>query len=515
MNTIPVVDIFAGPGGLGEGFSAYTDRLEKHPFEIILSAEMDFHAHETLRLRAFYRNLRHEGEDLSSLLRYCLGEAAIPYDSKTYPLWKKSENEALCLELGTKEGDYDLYLNLDKKISNNENWILIGGPPCQAYSVVGRVRNKGNIKYDPARDKRHFLYQEYLKVISKYRPSVFVMENVRGMLSCKIDGKLIAFNILDDLANGGLAENNCDDFGYKIYSLSSPCCFEQGMKLNEINTSQFIVKSEDYGIPQTRHRVILLGVRKDLRKQPELLTPQKSLSVMKMLHDLPKLRSGLTRETDTQEKWHNFVAREYWSLAEHAHQIGLHDFADDLNEAGFLVFLKKYERQKKIKNYKLKIKNNNSCIKKFIYGVWPNICLNHESRSHMISDLRRYAFASVFAKTFGRSPKGENDFCLPGLTPDHDNWRSGNFADRFRVQIGNNPSTTITSHISKDGHYYIHPDPLQCRSLTVREAARLQTFPDDYYFRGPRTSQYTQVGNAVPPYLAKQIAEIVYKLFEN
>lgn len=132
----------------------------------------------------------------------------------------------------------------------------------------------------------------------------------------------------------------------------------------------------------------------------------------------------------------------------------------------------------------------------------------------MESDLKRYVYAAAFAKATGVSPKGHEEFALKGLAPDHENWESGKFADRFRVQLKNRPSTTITSHIAKDGHYFIHYDPLQCRSLTVREAARLQTFPDDYFFQGNRTQQYHQVGNAVPPFLAGKIAEIVSEILE-
>ena len=143
--------------------------------------------------------------------------------------------------------------------------------------------------------------------------------------------------------------------------------------------------------------------------------------------------------------------------------------------------------------------------------VW----LNHETRGHRIDDLARYGFAACFAEEYGRSPKGHTDFCLPGLAPDHKNWESGNFSDRFRVQLADAPSTTITSHISKDGHYFIHYDPRQCRSLTVREAARLQTFPDNYFFQGGRTQQYHQVGNAVPPLLARRIADVVFSILQG
>jgi DNA (cytosine-5)-methyltransferase 1 len=131
----------------------------------------------------------------------------------------------------------------------------------------------------------------------------------------------------------------------------------------------------------------------------------------------------------------------------------------------------------------------------------------------MPKDLARYLFASAYGQQYGTSPRLW-DF-PPDLLPDHANVERAIderlFSDRFRVQLAGDASTTITSHISKDGHYFIHFDPVQCRSLTVREAATLQTFPSDYFFCGPRTSQYVQVGNAVPPELARKIAAIVAK----
>jgi DNA (cytosine-5)-methyltransferase 1 len=131
----------------------------------------------------------------------------------------------------------------------------------------------------------------------------------------------------------------------------------------------------------------------------------------------------------------------------------------------------------------------------------------------MLADLGRYFFAALYGKVKKTSPKAL-DFPRE-LAPFHRNWRTGKFADRFRVQLWDMPATTITSHISKDGHYFIHPDVAQCRSLTVREAARIQTFPDNYFFKGNRTEQFVQVGNAVPPFLAFKIASALWNLLSS
>ena len=143
----------------------------------------------------------------------------------------------------------------------------------------------------------------------------------------------------------------------------------------------------------------------------------------------------------------------------------------------------------------------------------------HESRAHMASDLARYLFSASFAGLWGYSPR--LDVFPSKLLPDHGNVHVEGeseaipFKDRFRVQCRDEPASTVVAHIAKDGHYYIHYDPSQCRSLTVREAARLQTFPDNYFFAGNRTEQYTQVGNAVPPLLAHKLAKVVRSLLNE
>ncbi len=232
-----------------------------------------------------------------------------------------------------------------------------------------------------------------------------------------------------------------------------------------------------------------------------------------VIDDLPRLRSGLSKESDSSEEWCNavkLIAQAKWldskSVSAELRQaiITASQNIDDnlLRGEHFIPTQTSPERSKKLNWYRDDSLNG--------------IC-NHESRSHIRADLHRYFFAAVFASVNKRSPT-LNDFPKE-LLPKHLNVQEAidgsKFNDRFRVQVSGKPSTTVVSHISKDGHYYIHYDPSQCRSLTVREAARLQTFPDNYFFEGNRTQQYHQVGNAVPPLLANKIAEKVFAILKN
>lgn len=514
-NFIPIVDLFAGPGGLGEGFTSIESRK---PFKILISAEMESSAHQTLTLRAFYRILKNKGGNaLKSYYLFCNGDSDLPYDNSTLAEWEEAKSEARQLELGSIPGNKELHSviksnSLDKK----RTWVLIGGPPCQAYSLVGRSRNIGNLEYKAENDPRHFLYKEYLKIIQEYKPSVFVMENVKGILSSKINGEKIFHSILTDLSNPDSALNKkSSGHKYKIHSLVTPAFFEFGMNPEQFNANDFIIKAENYGIPQARHRVILLGIRDDIKTLPSQLDKEMCFpKINDVISGLPALRSKLSKENDSFESWASIVTnyleelvtetKDRADLSELSGVLKNINFTEVLKFGGLRVDLD----QTFYKNTKGKLQKLNKWYEDKKLNVW----LNHETRGHMNSDLKRYLYASTFAAAYNRSPKGHEEFDLTGLRPAHANWETGKFSDRFRVQVGNKAGTTVTSHISKDGHYFIHPDPNQCRSLTVREAARIQTFPDNYFFQGNRTQQFHQVGNAVPPYLSMKIAEIVSKI---
>lgn len=502
---IPVVDLFAGPGGLGEGFSAYGQQKDGECFRICLSIEKDFSAHKTLELRSFFRQFD-RGRVPDEYYDFVRGKISREELFSKYPAESSSAKKQTRMATLGVEPQKNVNQWIRDSLNNFQTWVLIGGPPCQAYSIVGRSRTRSRNESDP----RHFLYEEYLRIIADYWPPVFVMENVKGLLSATVKGENIFNRILSDLSSPSKALKKPSSekaYGYHIYSIVR-------RTLSDANDPKdFVVKSEMYGIPQARHRIILLGIREDIDSVvPGLLKERNTVSLSEVITGLPKLRSGMTQQPDDNRRWTVFLqdsVNRRWvkSIAlyadervqKHLISIAKHLTSPEFNRGNEFI---PYEARVNFKpEWYLDRRINGVC--------------NHSTRAHISKDLYRYLYASCFSEILERSPE-LRDF-PPDLYPEHKNvdraLNGSMFSDRFRVQVWNRPATTITSHISKDGHYYIHPDPSQCRSLTVREAARVQTFPDNYFFCGPRTSQYTQVGNAVPPLLANQIAEIVFNIF--
>lgn len=502
---IPVVDIFAGPGGLGEGFASYVapGRRGERAFSISVSAEMEANAARTLRLRAFFRKFA-RGHAPRSYYDYVAGRRADPWSSKSEPEWRVAIGEALQLELGRADHDALLHERISRVVRKDQPWVLIGGPPCQAYSLVGRARNKGVVGYRAEADKRHFLYQHYLHIVQRYRPAAFVMENVKGILSSRVNDELMFPKILDDLRRPG------DRHGPK-YQIIPLLLNDSGLFGTHL-PNDFVLRAEEFGVPQARHRVVLLGVAEGINfRHATFLEPTTDrFSVGDVLDGLPPLRSGITNGKD--QDWSLAASRVLKAAAASA----------KANQPAVAKKLKalasKAMRQKADPGtggrWMPKAKESDMVpghLSTWLLDEKLDGILNHEVRAHMREDLIRYAYASAFASVNGHSPRGAAEF-PKALYPSHKNWESGKFVDRFKVQLSEHPSSTVTSHLSKDGHYFIHPDPSQFRSLSVREAARLQTFPENYFFEGSRGAQYRQVGNAVPPWLAQQIAATVHSV---
>jgi len=409
------LDLFAGAGGLSEGFA----RLG---YKGIAHIESNKSAAETLETRMAYYYFKEENK-LDIYREY----------QKTYSLSVKERMEkrrelfenipsyikdsVINCEI-SYENLLFLFKKIDKQleISESKNLdIIVGGPPCQAYSVIGRSRTGANND----NDKRHYLYKLYVEFLRKYKPKMFVFENVPGIYTAK-NGE-----IFEDI------KDQFDEAGYKIRS--------------------FDFNSFDFGVPQKRKRVIIMGVRDDLIFE-EFKYPQdkeNNYRVLEFLKDLPPIKAG--------EIYSNY---NYTSTATKA-----------------LI--------------NTKIRNDN------------DILTHHIARPNNERDLKIYRIA-VDLWNNGKERLIYSD--LPENLITHKNVKS--FLDRFKVVADNlNYSQTIVAHIAKDGHYYIHPNIDQNRSISVREAARLQSFPDDYFFEGSRTSNFTQIGNAVPPLMAEYIAK--------
>ncbi|MGI1837321.1 DNA cytosine methyltransferase [Lactococcus garvieae] len=412
MEKLKIIDLFSGAGGLTEGF-------RDSSFEIVKHIEKDPAASRSLLLRDIFYYLKNSNKlDLYNtyLSKEISFEQLLEYVPQT--LLDKTLNE----EIGEETIDF-----IFKEIGNHSNISgIIGGPPCQAYSTIGRARNESK----KATDGRIYLYRYYIDFLKQYQPQFFVFENVKGLLSFKdTDGNLLFPKMHQEF----------QDAGYEIdYRL--------------INTAE-------YGVAQKRERVIIFGVPKInsnlIEKFFKQLESQKeeSISVKKALEGLPKLHQG--QENNHYQKSSNPYVNKYFK------------------------------------------KNKNIILTQNI------------ARPHREIDLKIYKEVAS-AKSMGKNLK-YNELDLSLITHKH----TDKFLDRFKALDWNAPSHTIVAHIAKDGHHYIHPDVNQNRSITVREAARIQGFPDDFYFENSRTSAFTQIGNAVPPILSEKIASVVLEIYKK
>lgn len=436
------LDLFAGPGGLSDGFV-------QAGFEIAAQVEKDQTACETLQLRVMFRELKKRSK-LREYWKLIRGEISQENVLKKYPdIADRCSAQVINREFGAKDSNADgptaIYRLMQDGIEHlnaRRANVLLGGPPCQAFSLAGRSRDPNRMR----EDERHFLFQYFLFALDRFEPDFFVFENVPGILSAETDRGQTVRMLME-----------------KFDSLKRP--YELAMPPHG-KLSGLILDSASFQVPQRRRRIFFIGYRKDLRKKrPEIsevfrqlkaLATRDVLTVADAIGDLPRLRPGEGND-------------EWW---------GAYPSANDL---------KKYQRRMRIGSE----------------GV-----VHSKARSHMQSDLERYKFFIEHHKNGARQTTlFDLESERPDLMPAHKN--TDKFVDRFRVQWWEKPCSTVMSHISKDGHYYIHPDISQCRSFTVREAARCQSFADDFVFSGPRTEQYKQVGNAVPPRLAFVIAKVL------
>jgi len=437
------IDLFAGCGGLSEGFI-------QTGFRPVAQVEMDKWACETLRTRHLYYELS-EMRKGYIYRKFLKGEISKNEILNKFPVIQKLiSNVVIPAEFGK-----DSFRKIIKKIEAAKKFqkasrinAVIGGPPCQPYSLVGRARDP----YRMRNDNRHFLYEYYLKILKSIQPDFFVFENVPGLITANTKGHQIFSHMLEDFKK-----------------INPP--YEIAPSFDEYykEPRQYLLDSSKYGIPQRRKRVIFIGYKKPLiSKNPDIKNIFRKIiktkvpsyggyTVSDAIGDLPSLKPG-----HGKDQWFG----QY--------------------------------RRSAITPYQHKMRHGS-----------PGI-VNHRARTHMKDDLKRYKF---FIEQHLNGDKAATLIDLmkekPDLTPAHNHLDK--FIDRFKVQWWSHPASTIMAHIAKDGHYYIHPDLHQCRSFTVREAARCQSFPDNFKLEGPRTEQFKQVGNAVPPILAKIIATNIIK----
>lgn len=407
---INIIDLFSGAGGLTEGF-------RNQQYKILGHVEKEKAACETLKLREVYYYLKKKNK-LGLYNDFLNSKTSIEDLFKHVP--QEKLNKILNFEI-SQENIHSIFSFFDDLGENVDG--IIGGPPCQAYSTIGRARNASK----KSSDERIYLYKFYIHFLNKYQPKFFVFENVKGLLS---------FRDADDEFLLPRMKKEFEEAGYSL--------------------GYEVLNTKNYGVPQSRERLIIFGVMNDKKELIQEFFKnlkkyeENEVDVKTAFQGLPSLKAGEVNNSYT-------------------------NLSNDYVEQNFLQDSKT--------------------------PLTQNI-----ARPNNSNDLAIYKIVAE-AKKNGKNIKySELDSKLK--THKH----TDKFLDRFKALSWNYPSHTVVAHISKDGHHYIHPDTKQNRSITVREAARLQGFPDNYYFLDSRTSAFTQIGNAVPPIFSKKMADAILTL---
>jgi len=397
------IDLFSGAGGLSEGFI-------KAGFTPIAHVEIDKKACDTLETRLVYHKLKTENQT-QNYYDYISEKMTREEFLKNFSNSELSDS-IINIPIGG-DNNKTIFEKIDNLAKGKKIDLIVGGPPCQAYSLVGRSRDKDGMKNDP----RNFLYKEYAKFLKKYKPKVFVFENVMGLITAE---------------KGSYFKNMQSYFKRVGYELDYT-----------------IQKSEHFGVLQKRRRIILIGWQKGTDfKYPKFDKLNNQFTVSQILSDLEKIKPG---------------------------------------------------DQKNVLRY---AKPTTSYLEKFELRNGVDFVTQHIARPHNERDLNIYKIAiNKWLKKSERLKYPD----LPTELKTHKNETS--FVDRYKVVDINGLSHTMVAHIAKDGHHYIYPDNKQIRSISVREAARIQSFPDNFFFEGGRSAAFRQIGNAVPPLMANEIAK--------
>jgi DNA (cytosine-5)-methyltransferase 1 len=404
LNTI---DLFAGCGGLTDGFEQ-TGR-----YDTLACVEWEQKPCETLKKR------------LEKRWKIDTSKSVIKFDiQRTNELLNGWKNDK---DYGTHEGLISL-------VSNQKIDLIVGGPPCQAYSIAGRIRDENGMNDD----YRNFLFESYMEVVKHFKPKAFVFENVEGLLSATPEGVSIVERVTKSFS----------EIGYEIsYDLR---------KYALLDCSKF-------GVPQVRKRVVILGVnRKELNINPQIA-----------LHDFYKM-----------------ILRKHYNSESETVRTAISDLP------------KMYPLNKPIKA--------NGKTYSHQFDVSLDI-LNNLPRAHSERDI------SIFKLLTEDIETGRNEFIKTEKLKELYTQITGRNSNvhKYHVLRWDKPSNTIPAHLYKDGLRHIHPDSKQSRTITVREAARLQTFDDDFEFLGSQQDQYKMIGNAVPPKFSKVIALAVNEFFNK